>query len=204
MYKHISRADEYKADKTAYDAWLAKSRADKQTAYKNQVAATGNKRSDVNQELGYIFPFGILQTKKILLGVNVVMAGTNLETSEESAATLITKIRSAVVGAAKYSNIPGTGFPAAGSFTIDSRRKKIRPAKVKLVRVGAKVEGIRSRYTNRPYSYRKKDSVSCSFGQLIGTETSYETAVQDLRTVLGTDGDKVYFTPQGNIDIAAT
>lgn len=204
MFKHISRADEYKADKTAYDAWLAKSRAEKQTAYKNQVAATGNKRSDVGKELGYIFPFGILQTKKILLGVNIVKAGENLEASEESAATIITKLRTAVVGAAKYANIPGTGFPAASSFTINAIGKKIKPAKVRLVRIGAKVEGIKSRYTDRPYTYRKKDSVSCSFGQLIGTDTPYETAIQDLRTALATDGDKVYFTPQGNIDIAIT
>jgi hypothetical protein len=196
----IMRADELKADKDAYEAWLKKTRAEKQAAYKATIEKTGNKRSNVGVETGFIFPFGIDQTKKIVLGVGLIAPGKDLGDNEEAESSLITKLREAVIGTALYGNI---GTPAAGSIVFDVARKKIKPAKVKLVQIGDDVEGVKSRITDRPYSYRKKNSVSCSFGQKIGTATDYETAKIALRKALETDSKyTTYFTPQGEIDIA--
>lgn len=210
-FNDIMRADELKADKDAYDLWLRKTRAEKRAAYQATITATGNKRSNVGAELAYIFPFGLPQARKVVLGVNVVAEGEEVGAGEEAEAALITKLRAAVIGAASYAYIPPTSgaaaVPGAGGVIIDSRGKKIKPAKVKLVEVGARVEGIVSRITGRPYSYRKKNSVSSSFGQQIGgANTEYETAKNALRAALETtDGNyTAYFTPQGEVDIAVT
>lgn len=199
-FSDIMRADELKADKDAYDLWLRKTRAEKRTAYQATIAKTGNKKSNVGTELGYIFPFGVVQTAKVVLAVGIVKDGEDLATSEETEGALITKLRTAVVGDALYASVSA---PTAGLIVFDTRGKKIKPAKVKLVQVGAKVEGVVSRITGRPYSYRKKNSVSCSFGQKIGTATDFESAKSVIRKALETsDGDyTAYFTPQGDIDI---
>ncbi|HEY9864771.1 MAG TPA: hypothetical protein V6D21_11400, partial [Candidatus Obscuribacterales bacterium] len=198
------RADEYKAMKAKIDAWRAKTAKEKSDLYKAQIEKTGNKKSNVGFELGYIFPFGIDQSKKILLKVGLVKDGADRGGTEESAATLITELRAQVVGGALYASAKnGTTFPATGSFITDVRgNKKIKPARVRLVQNVAKVDGIESRVTGNPYSYMKKDSVSCVFGQKIGTETSYESAKSALKTaLLGIDGRAVYFTPQGEINL---
>lgn len=202
-FYHVERADEYKALKTKVDEWRAKSRADKSTLYKTQIGRTRNTKSNVGTEPGYIFPFGIDQSKKILLRVGLVKDGADVAATEESAATLITTLRAQVVGAALFATVKnGTTFPAAGSFITDVRgNKKIKPARVKLVRTGAKVDGIASRITGTPYSYKKKDSVSCPFGQKIGTESNYENVKSALRTALLQDDQAVYFTPQGEINL---
>lgn len=202
-FYHVERADEYKAMKTKIDAWRAKTPAEKSTLYKDQVGKTGNKKSNVGFESGYIFPFGIEQSKKILLKVGLVKDGADVSATEESAATIVTSLRAQVVGAALYANVKVSGtFPATGSFVTDARgNRKIKPARIKLVKTGAAVPNIVSRVTGNPYSYHKKDSVSCPFGQKIGTETSYEQAKASLKSAF-TDPDlAAYFTPQGEINL---
>jgi hypothetical protein len=110
------------------------------------------------------------------------------------------------VGQALYAALKittaGATFPAEGSFITDARgNRKIKPARIKLVKTGAAVADVASRVTGNPYSYRIRDSVSCPFGQKIGTETSYENAKSALRSAF-TDPDlAVYFTPQGEINL---
>lgn len=201
-FSDIMRADELKADKDAYELWLKKTRAEKQAAYKTTIEKTGNKRSNVGTETGFIFPFGVDQSKKIVLALGLLKEGSDLAASEENEAALITKMRTAVIGAALYAS---TGNLPAAHIVFDTAGKKIKPAKVRLVELGAKVDDIKSRFTGRPYSYRKRNSVSCSFGQKIGTETDYEKARVAIRTALETEAKyTAYFTPQGEIDIVVT
>jgi hypothetical protein len=200
-YGDINRAAELQAAKDAYDLWLKKSRAEKQAAYATTTAATGNKRSNVGRSIAWIQPFGA--PDKFFYQTWLPAAPSTAETAkQESASTIITK----VADAAKTSGNVLVAKPAAAGQMIE-RSRKVPFAKVIYTKVDSTaVKSINSRITNLPYSYRKTDSVSSSFGQNATTPVS-EQATRILLTtaLLGatpTGNERVSFRPQGQILIS--
>lgn len=207
-FYHQQRAAQYAAEKTIIDNWMDKTVAEKQTAYAAQIALTGNKKSNVGQETGYIIPFGYAQAKNVWLQVGLVIAGANLAASEENESAMITALRTVIIGADKYGT--STKPTAAGTFITDVARRKVQVAKLKIVKVGDPLaEKIASRITGRKYTYVKKDAVSCPFGQKIGgtgddiTFEGVSSTFESLTTGTGALlGYTVYTTPQGKLPIS--
>lgn len=200
-YSDIMRADELKLAKDAYDTWLKKSKAEKTAAYQATVGKTGNKRSNVGKQEGYLTPFGIDSSKNIYIRAKLLAPATSTPTvGQEPATGEITSLTTAVIGAEKYSTLIA---PASGTI-IRVRNSEL--AKVKYVEVGSSIPGLISRITGRPYTYRRSNSVSTPFGQGLGGKTAldtYEEVVADIKkntTISGGD-KKLYFTRQGNIEI---
>lgn len=209
-FYHQQRAEQYKAEKIVIDAWMDKTQAQKATLYEAQVQKTGNKKSNVGTQPGYIIPFGYAQSKKVYLKVGLVKEGTNLATTEENEAGMITALRTVVIGATLYAQ---TAAPATGSFITDVSRKKIVVPRIKIVKVGNTLaEKLASRITGRKYTYTKKDAVSCPFGQKIGGTDDEITFEGVTATFVGlstaTGGAlaaySVYTTPQGKLPISVT
>ncbi len=197
----IKKADELKAAKDAYDAWLKLPLEQKQQKYEQQKSQTQNPRSNVDQQVGYIIPFGVDQAKKIYVRTKILAGGSTPAEGEEPATDLISKVTAAVI-TAKYAL---TATPtSAGVITVELNKPKF--AKVKLQQIDRTArKTITSRITGRPYTYRKTDSVSCSFGQEEGGSTDYESCRKAIRTALATgDQYKVYFTSQGEVNIGVS
>ncbi|HEY9863677.1 MAG TPA: hypothetical protein V6D21_05805 [Candidatus Obscuribacterales bacterium] len=208
-FYHQQRAQQYLNEKAIIDSWMDKTVSEKQTAYEATVSVTGNKKSNVGQEPGYIIPFGYSQADDIWLKVGLVKEGSNTAPSEESAAPMIGHLRTAVLDAAN--KFAQTAAPATGAFVTDVARKKIELPRVRLVKPAAAplANKVTSRITGRKYTYTKKDSVSCPFGQKIGAAagaagTTFENATPLLVAALRTlDPDyKIYTSPQGKLPIS--
>jgi len=202
-FYHQQRAAQYAQEKTAIDAYFAKTAAEKKTAYANTVAATGNKKSNVGKTPGYIIPFGFDQSKKVLLKVGLVAPGKSLVSTEENETAMITALQAVIIGDTKYARITA---PPAGSFITDTHRKKIQVARIKIVKSADAplANKIVSRITGTPYTYTKKDSISCPFGQKIGGTTTDDTTFEGVSANLefALADYAVYTTPQGLIPIS--
>lgn len=208
-FYHQQRAAQYAAEKIVIDNWLDKSTAEKSAAYAATVAITGNKKSNVGSEPGYIIPFGYLQTKKVWLQVGIVKEGTDLAATEEAENAMITLIRGTILPTGGYATL--TKPVEAGAFITDVSRKKIKVARLKLVKASGSplATKVVSRITARPYTYTKKNSVSCPFGQKAGgtgddiTFEGISKIFEGLTTGTGSLADHfVYTTPQGKLPIS--
>lgn len=208
-FYHQQRAAQYAAEKIVIDNWTDKTAAQKSELYATQIQKTGNKKSNVGTEPGYIIPFGYAQSKKVYLQVGLVKEGRNLVPTEENEGAMITALRTLIIGTDKYalSDKPTT----TGSFITDVSRKRIQLARIKIVRVGNTLsEKIESRITGRKYTYTKKDAVSCPFGQKIGGSGDDLTFEGVSATFLGLTVSpaalaafSVYTSPQGKLPISA-
>ena len=202
-YSDIYRADELKDAKDKLELWQRLSRADKQTAYATQTGSDGtnNKRSNVGRTRAWIQPFGA--PDKFFYETWIPASATKPETpKQESANTIITKVATA----AKEQGKALVEKPAAAGQMIETA-KKVPFAKVIYTEVDlAAVKSIKSRITNLPYSYRKTDSVSSSFGQAATTPVSEQATRVLLTTALlngATGKERISFRPQGLIRISA-
>jgi hypothetical protein len=174
-FKNIDKADQFKADKIKVDAWRAKSSAEKQVAFKATQAVTKNLKTAVEYTLGYIVPFGTVLTQKIFLVVNKPKSGTAVVGKTETDADLFADIET-LLGA----RITGTKPSGVGNYLIDVRGVRgFDPARAIFSKKGDPVEGVKSRMTDRAYSYVKKSSVSSPMGQTEG-QTSYNTSIQAM------------------------
>lgn len=202
-FSDIMRAEELMLAKQEYDTWIKKSRAEKSTLYKAKITQTGNKRSNIGKTTGYLVPFGVDTTKAIYVKVKVLAPASDPPTEgEESAATEITSLTNAIIGADKYAvtEKPGT----AGTTIVNIKNSEL--ARVKYVELGDVVPNMKSRITGRPYTYRRSNSVSCPFGRGLGGKDAlktYEAVSGDIEknTTLKGDNKRLYFTRQGNIDV---
>ncbi|MFM6191077.1 hypothetical protein [Planktothrix sp.] len=198
-FSDIRRAEQLVKDKEAYDTWVKKSTADKQTAYKATQTKTGNYKTALEKEDGYIQPFGIDLAKKVFLIVDLPISGTAQTGKTESAATLITAFRTLV--GARAAKAKPTG---AGNYLVESRGiKGFVPARAIITQKGSKVEGVISRFTNREYSYTTKNSVSCPFGAITGEE-GFEMAANGIKSGTLPNDSSLRFTPQKGILITVT
>ncbi|MDF0551692.1 hypothetical protein [Kamptonema sp. UHCC 0994] len=200
-YGDINRAEELKAAKDKLDLWLKMSRAEKQAAFAATQAATGNKRSNVGRTTAWIQPFGA--PDKFFYETWIPGSPSGDPTAkEENANTIITKVANAV----KAANLAAIAEPTGANLIIEKARK-IQFAKVIYSQVGGTVNGVVSRITGIPYSYKKTDSVSSSFGQGVTAPVPSEgTAQAQLRVALlaaATGNERVSFKPQGNVSIRA-
>ena len=192
-YGDINRADELKAAKTAYTAWLEKSRKDKQAAY------AANKRSNVGRQIAWIQPFDA--PKSFYYEFHIPLApSTSPTANEESASAAIT----AVIDAATTTGNVLIKAPTGAGVILETARK-VQFARFSYTLVGESVDGIVSRITNNPYSYRKSDSVSSAFGQnatSIASEITTRGSLRDKLIGSTPAGKRISFKPQGNIRIA--
>ncbi len=198
-FSDIRRAEQLIKDKEAYDAWAKKSTAEKQAAFKATQRITGNLKTAIDQEDGYIQPFGIDLAKKVFLIVDLPISGTAETGKSEGEATLITAFRS-LVGARATKTKPS----GAGNYLVESRGiKGFVPARAIITQKGSKVDGVISRFTNREYSYTKKNSVSCPFGAVTGEE-GFEIAANGIKSGTIPANSSLRFTPQKGILITVT
>ncbi|NEP83126.1 MAG: hypothetical protein F6K39_36295 [Okeania sp. SIO3B3] len=202
-YSIIQKADEIAEAKKKFDEWQKKSMADKRELYQQKVKATGNLRTARSSVDLYLIPFGVDQTKNIWV-LGSAPSSADAEANEtDSEPALITKLTGIIVGDAKWGK---TDAPTeAGSILVSSVKKGML-ASVKIVEDKGKSDdaaaGV-SRITGRPYTYTKKNSVSCRFGQKIGSEQSFEAAKTEIRKASSlSENQKLYFTNQKEIDVA--
>lgn len=198
-YGDINRAEELKAAKDKLDLWLKMSRAEKQAAFAATQAATGNKRSNVGRTPAWIQPFGA--PDKFFYETYIPGPPSGDPTAkEENANTIITK----VANAAKAEGKALIAQPVGANIIIQKARK-IQFAKVIYSQVGGAVNGVVSRITGIPYSYRKTDAVSSNFGQAATGAVSEQATQALLRTALlgatPSGNERVSFKPQGDVDV---
>ncbi|MEG4964589.1 MULTISPECIES: hypothetical protein [unclassified Microcoleus] len=197
----IMRAEELKAAKDKFDAWLKLDRAAKQAAYATAVG--NNKRVNRASRIAYIQPFGApdkfwYETKALASAA----ATPAPNTKEENDAGLITLVLTATAPTATTGYVLATVPTGAGN--VSARAKKIKFATVKVTeRTGAGAPQI-SRMTGRPYLKYATNTVSSPFGvNSSASDKSEQGARKALRTaLLGStppDNRFVGFSPQGDI-----
>ncbi|MEG4583439.1 hypothetical protein QUA71_28105 [Microcoleus sp. MON1_C5] len=191
-FRDIMRADELKAQKNAYEAYLKLSTPEKQAAY---AASMLGKRSNVGRQIGYIRPFG--GPDNFYYETKVLAAPAKAPTPKEQTETsLINTVTTAIIAATGKHVV--TAVPTGTNLVI-KRARKIQFAKVKVIVPGSEVrENRSSRFTGKKYTQTEVNSVSCSFGRLDQNqnEQDAQTAIINaLRSSL--PNATILFTPQG-------
>lgn len=209
-FYYVRRAEDLTAAKTALEAWERKTQAEKKALYQTQITNTGNKRSDRGRVLGYIMPFGIDVAKKVYLKVWLLAStsadpNNELTPSEESAASMITDLTAIIhTGTTKYATtIEPTGV---GNYILDYRKQMRKLASVSVTQKEGASKTLTSRITQMEYSYRKSNSVSCTFGQIVGTDTEMFIANKSIEALVEVANAQysTTFKPQGNLNIGVT
>lgn len=189
-YSDILRAEQLAAELTKYKAYLAKTGAEKSTAY------TANKRGDrvkVSElETAFVKPF------------DIGSGGLNLRLKFESpksatgAAGLITEGKT-ILTTARLSTTAST------ATDTEMALGRFKAAKLRLVEYSGVATDQTSRTTGRKYKQRECNSISLRFGRKSDTE-SFAEAVKDMTTAAktwaggGTGVKRSYkFYPQGNL-----
>jgi hypothetical protein len=201
----VLRADELKAQKTAYEDWLKLPTAAKQAAYAASVLEGGGKRLRVGSRRGYVKLFG---SDDGYVACKLLSSTQNLTgdaTTGETDAAFLSLIIAAVIGDAKYATT--TKPSASGNSILSGANLQGKLAKVTLKKSDATKKERTSRFLKSKYKAPSSNSASCAFGALIGgtaTTGTYTAATEALRTALilpDSVGLSIRFTPQGNIGI---
>lgn len=209
-FYYVRRAEDLTAAKTALETWERKTQKDKKALYAATLANTGNKKSDRGRVIGYIMPFGIDVSKKVyakvwLLAPTSADPGNQLTPSEEAATGPITDLTSIIyTGTKKFATKDEpTG---AGNYIYDYRKMMRKLASVSITQKEGAIKTLTSRITQMEYSYRKTNSVSCAFGQVVATNTEMFIANKEIEGLLEVANPEylVQFKPQGNLNIGVT
>jgi hypothetical protein len=206
-FYHQMRAAQYQDEKAKIDEYYAKTLKQKQDLFATQKAITKNPRSAVSTQVAFIIPFGVKPADNFMLEVGLVTDGQTV-VGKETAATLVGKLRQvATTSAVPFITVASDTFPPAGTISQTAQGKKFKLAKVKLVEAeDAAAVRISSRVTGTTYSYKKKNSVSTTFGQGMSgaaheTYEACKAAMKAKWASMNTPNAKIYFSPQGDINV---
>ncbi|MEG4225534.1 hypothetical protein QUA35_06695 [Microcoleus sp. N9_B2] len=191
-YADINRAEELMAAKTKLEAWRRLDAAAKRAAY--QAARLGLK-INVGSSLGWIKPFGETNNFYWETKILAVPTAAPKPEKEENNNSLITNVRTAVIGAGAAADTK----PTTANVSI-KRARKIELARVLCTVAKAQTKDAISRTTGKPYTLVETDTVSCAFGQTEGADN--EKAVQDgIRAALKLTQStaRISFKPQGYV-----
>lgn len=193
-YSDINRAEELMAAKNKLEAWRKLDRAAKAAAFK---AARLGLKINVGWSPGYIKAFGEVSDnfywEAKVLAVPTAPPKVDVEENNNS---LITNVRTAVIGAAAVAETRPTG----ANVTV-KKAKKIEFARVLCTFPKAQSRTTTARTTGLPYTQVETDTVSCPFGQS-AAPNNVELAVREvIRTALKTSQPtaRVSFKPQGYV-----
>ena len=189
-FTDISRGPELAKAYDAYQAWLKKTRAQKQAAYR---AVAKPKASRVRPERvdAYVLPFN-----SNVAGVYYMVRALSA-TQTGAGSDVIGTVRKLVDGARILEELPDADKNLAISIP------RYRFAKVSASqRTGDGDENAKSRMTDSPYTRYTTNSASSPFGRVAG-DSNYQEAVTKIRD---TDefknfskrpGNQITFTPEG-------
>ncbi len=199
-YSIIRKADELKEALNAYETWKRRSAAEKQAIFQTQKTKTQNPKTARSFESAYLRPFNIPLNKNVWIECKVPVSTAAESGQTESENQLITDLRSKVV-TPQSGGFTTTASPPTGSTTVSSPAiRQSMLARVNLVEIKEKRDGITSRTTNRPYTYRKRNAVSSPIGQATNN-TSFPEAKKTLTDELQKGARRVYFRIQQDIPI---
>jgi hypothetical protein len=193
-YSDINRAEELLAAKTKLEAWRKLDRAAKRAAYN---AARLGLKVNVGSSIGYIKAFGEVSDnfhwESKLMAVPTAAPKPGVE---ENNNTLITSVRSAVIGAGAALETKPTGT----NVTVKKARK-IELARVICTLPKAQSRTTTARTTGLPYTQVETDSVSCAFGASTAPNNVEQAVREAIRTALKTSqpSARVSFKPQGYV-----
>ena len=151
-YSDINRGPELNEAYTEYQAWIKKTRAQKQAAYK-AVAKPEADRVKVERIPGYILPFNGTNDK-VYLSTRIIAA-----TQQGAGGTVAGTIRG-LVSSRVNQTLPETGDP----FSLSIPRFQF--AKISgTLRTQAATTDSESRITGLPYKRHRSNSASSPFGK---------------------------------------
>lgn len=187
-YTDISRGPELQDAYTKYQAWLAKSRKDKKTAYKT-VAKPEVDRVRTERTVGYILPFNS-ENDNVYLEARIIAA-----TQTGQGASVAGIVRGLV--SSRVNETAPTG-------ASDQVFKVPRFDFAKIIasqRTNTATTESDSRITGTPYKRHRSDNVSSPFGRS-GTTDNYSDAVKAIKndnafkTFVATTGNRIGFIPE--------
>lgn len=192
----ILRADELKAAKDKYEAWLKLDTVQKKAAYATAVG--DHKRVNRASRTVFIQPFGgpdnfWYETKALAPAAAAPAPAPN----EENEAGLIT----AVITATTTAPFVVLTVPA-GANNMSNLARKVQFAKVRCTEKTGSGAPKNSRMTGRPYMKYNTNSISSPFGYASGVVDKTEQGAAKLirAGLMGANapaGRSVGFTPQG-------
>lgn len=198
----IRSADSLKKQLTALLEYEAKSVEDKATAFAATRAATGNKPTATSREVTYILPFG---NSKVAVRATAPKAATPT-TGTEAGTDLITRIKAIAQGYYSLTSL-ATDTTLNIVATLDMPLSKLAKLTFGKVDLTAAPKSIISRMTKKPYSYRKKNTVSIYFGQGLSGEAKDDKDFESvssafLDAVKPSDGESISIRAQQLLKIS--
>lgn len=192
-FRDLQRYAAQKARFEKYQAWLAMTPDQRQSAY---AAITDEaKRSKPERDTGFVSPFGTAGSTKIYIPANILSA-TQTGQGSDVANTLRGLLANYTLTATEFGNL--TGDP------IQVTAKGFKFARLSLKEVIPSTTKSTSRITGAKYNKPDVDTVSSPFGQNTGGQ-AYDAAILAIAGesaftafVAGNNGKNTYkFTPEG-------
>jgi hypothetical protein len=170
-------------------AYVAMTDAERSAEYGKALTAGGGKVVR-DTKPGYLIPFSLGSDNKIMVPCRVLNGATGGQ-----AGTLATQVKSITTNYV-FETLP-TATPPWEVPIFASAFK--RPARVSLKLLAGASESRTSRVTGRPYSAKKSDSVSQSFGMKeAGTAADFNDVAKEAKTWAAGGEDRSYkMTPEG-------
>lgn len=186
-YSRLAKADEIKAAADNWDTWRRKDAAGKRADFLAQKDKTQNPRTNRVNGKSFVRVFGIPKARNVFVQATY-SRDSSTTTGQEAETTLTNHVKVKVID-----TVGAALLAAPANSTILSRG--LAPlgdlARVNCVVVGEIVlsggNNLLSRITKQPYTYRKRDAVSCTFGQTDTLET-YEEVKSALENALTGSG----------------
>lgn len=198
----IRGAESLKKQLDALRDYEAKSPEEKATAFAATRTATGNKPTATSRGLIFILPFG---NSKVAVRATAPKAATPTA-GTEAGTDLITRI--VTISEGYYSTTSLAADDKLGIVaTLDLPLSKLAKLTFGKVDLTTAPKSITSRMTKKPYSYRKKNTVSTYFGQGVSAATkddkNFETvSAAFLDAVKPSDGESVSIRAQQLLKIS--
>lgn len=207
-FSDIRRAEENLKKLNKLREWEELSLADKKNKYRTNATIRNNgKKTGRSSKKFWVMPFGFEKELSLYCEGTYPVTKTELRNFEEAGAALIKELVDKLVGTgANPVGIYGKAAKPNTAMDIIFSPSQNVIATVTLIELtNTFVEDHKSRITNAPYTYRKKNSISSKFGQKHaeeGTDT-FEAIASELETALGGDPTirRLYFKPQKPIPI---